>query len=126
MKEILISWSGDIELFKSEFPKIQVVIIPEMLDGCYMMIYDSPSEIVGDDFNDELTWLDGNGTLEVIGKWKDDGDKKIDNDIKNNFTVTKYKKYLRDIWDDEKQKFVKAPGDKPVNKIYGWGDRNLI
>ena len=126
MKEILISWSGDIELFKSEFPKIQVVIIPEMLDGCYMMIYDSPSEIVGDDFNDELTWLDGNGTLEVIGKWKDDGDKKIDDDIKNNFTVTKYKKYLRDIWDEEQQKFVKAPGDKPVNKIYGWGNRNLI
>jgi len=126
MKEILINWSGDIELFKSEFPKIQVVIIPEMLDGCYMMIYDSPSEIVGDDFNDELTWLDGNGTLEVIGKWKDDGDKKIDDDIKNNFTVTKYKKYLRDIWDEEQQKFVKAPGDKPVNKIYGWGNRNLI
>ena len=126
MKEILISWSGDIELFKSEFPKIQVVIIPEMLDGCYMMIYDSPSEIVGDDFNDELTWLDGNGTLEVIGKWKDDGDKKIDDDINNNFTVTKYKKYLLDIWDEDRQKFVKAPEDKPVNKIYGWGDRNLI
>jgi len=126
MKEILISWSGDIELFKSEFPKIQVVIIPEMLDGCYMMIYDSTTKMVEDDFNNELTWLDGNGTLEVIGKWKDDGDKKIDDDINNNFTVTKYKKYLRDIWDEKKQKFVKAPGDKPVNKIYGWGDRNLI
>jgi len=126
MKEILISWSGDIELFKIEFPKIQVVIIPEMLDGCYMMIYDSTTKMVEDDFKDKLNWLDGNGTLEVIGKWKDDGEKKIDDDINNNFTITKYKKYLRDIWDDEKQKFVKAPEDKPVNKIYGWGDRNLI
>jgi len=97
-----------------------------MLDGCYMMIYDSTTKMVEDDFNNELTWLDGNGTLEVIGKWKDDGDKKIDDDINNNFTVTKYKKYLRNIWDEKKQKFVKAPRDKPVNKIYGWGDRNLI
>ena len=103
-REILLNWIGDLEAFKAEFTTVQVVPIPEMIEGSYMIIYECYTEIVNDieiehDFDDEYTWLDANGALEVIGKWKTNGNKKPDNNNGNNHTKTKYKKWLRKVWD---------------------------
>jgi len=129
-REILVNWVGDLEAFKAEFPTVRVVPIPEMLDDSYMIIYECYTEIVNDieiehDFDDEYTWLDDNGDLEVIGKWKSNGNKKPDNNNGNNHNKTKYKKYLRDIWNEDTQKFEKAPEDTPVNCISGWNNRDI-
>jgi len=129
-REILVNWIGDLEAFKAEFPTVQVVPIPEMLDDSYMIIYECYTEIVNDveiehDFDDEYTWLDDNGDLEVIGKWKSNGNKKPDNNNGNNHTKTKYKKWLRKVWDEDKQKWVKPPSDTRINGVSGWNNRDI-
>ena len=129
-REILVNWVGDITDFKSEFPTVQVVPIPEMLDDSYMIVYECYTEIVNDieiehDFDDEYTWLDDNGDLEVIGKWKTNGNKKPDNNNGNNHTKTKYKKWLREVWNEDKQKWEKPPSDTKVNGVSGWMERDI-
>jgi len=129
-REILVNWVGDLIAFKAEFPTVQVVPIPEMVDDSYMIIYECYTEIVNDieiehDFDDEYTWLDDNGTLEVIGKWKTNGNKKPDNNNGNNHTKTKYKKWLRKVWNEDTQKWVKPPSDTRVNGVSGWNNRDI-
>ena len=129
-REILVNWVGDLIAFKAEFPTVQVVPIPEMVDDSYMIIYECYTEIVNDieiehDFDDEYTWLDDNGTLEVIGKWKNNGNKKPDNNNGNNHTKTKYKKWLRKVWNEDTQKWVKPPSDTRVNGVSGWNNRDI-
>ena len=129
-REILVNWIGDLNAFKAEFPRVQVVPIPEMIDGSYMIIYECyieevEGETIVHDFDDEQIWLDDNGTLQMVGKWGKKGDNKKDKDGNKTFKVVKYKKLLRKIWDEDKQKFVKAPKDTRVNGVSGWQNRNI-
>ena len=129
-REILVNWEGNLDAFKEQFPRVQVVPIPEMLDNTYSVVYDSYTEIVNDveivhDFEDEREWLDNNGTLEVIGKWKINGNKKPDSTSANNHTKTKYRRYLRKVWAEDKQKIVKPPADTPVGGVSGWIQRDI-
>ena len=63
--------------------------------------------------------------LEVIGKWKTNGNKKPDNNNGNNHTKTKYKKWLREVWNEDKQKWEKPPSDTKVNGVSGWNNRDI-
>ena len=129
-REILVNWIGDLDAFKTEFPKVQVVPIPEMVDGSYMIIYECYTEEVDGetivhDFKDERRWLRNNGTLIIIGRWGKRGRKKPNSTTTDNHTKTKYRRYLRKVWSEELQRLVRPPANTPVNGISGWQNRDI-
>ena len=92
--------------------------VSEMIEGTYLTYADN-----ADDFDIINDYMDLNGKCDVISGFAKDGkqyDAKLD---KNKYTKTKYKKYLKDKYDEFGVKLPKELWQ--CNKYLGWNDREL-
>lgn len=129
-REILLSFDGDMEAFKLEFPHVTDIIpIPEMLPNFYAIRYTrvktvvlphSNNNITIENFDAELAWMVANGNVICLGRWNDKGNKA--NGGVSTFERFNWRKY-RDALTPESHA---ANGNKcPVNCIDGWKLRKI-
>ena len=117
MVTILFNYDGNIAEVQEEF-NIQFAEISEMIQGSFMCCLDN-----ADDFDVIDLFMANKGKCEVISGFTKDG-KQYDAKLnKNKYTKTKYKKWLKDKYDEFG---VKLPKDLwQCNKYLGWNDREL-